>query len=61
MFLDKYTPKNKMLGAWQTAVRMNEGESWPSKIGKAIQEVKITNDVLVKERSKARKKIAGTI
>lgn len=56
LFLNKETTKDHMLGAWQTAIKMHEGENWPNKIGKAIQEVKIANNCLAKERSETRKR-----
>lgn len=44
------------MGAWQTSISTYQDESWPTKIRKAIQEVKISNDMLVKERNQSRKK-----
>lgn len=56
LFLAEDHTKIQLLGAWQTAIRSSESGSWTNKIGEAIEEVKTTNDILAKDRSKQRKK-----
>lgn len=54
VFLSKDFTKEQMLGAWQSTLKTYDRDCWTNRINKAIQEVKIANDVLVKERAKNR-------